>query len=112
STNARAALVKVDASTGDQDPAWQITFDLAPVIELGAGSVLTLAVSGSALYAGGGFEGTGNRAAPGLARLNVFTAELDELFAARPELRANATAIAEQPDGKLIVAGNFIFGGG
>ncbi len=112
STNARAALVKVDAATGDQDPAWQIAFDLAPVTELGAGSVLTLALSGSSLYVGGGFEGTGNRAAPGLARLNVFTAELDELFDARPELRGNATAIAEQPDGKLIVAGNFIFGGG
>ncbi len=102
-------LVKLDATTGALDPAFSGTTGFTmPGSNSGP---FTLAVLGSAIYAGGGF--TAYRGAPALylAKLDLATGALDTTFAAGVKLNGQVNALAASGSA-LYAAGGFTADGG
>ena len=102
-------LVKLDATTGALDPAFSGTSGFTMP---GANSgPFTLAILGSAIYAGGGF--TAYRGAPALylAKLDLATGALDTTFAAGVKLNGQVNVLAASGSA-LYAAGGFTADGG
>ncbi len=70
-------------------------------------NVNVLAVHGTSLYAGGFFNHSSGHVALGLAKIDTVTAEFDPGFSAAAQVPGIVRAIAKQPDGKLLIGGNF-----
>jgi hypothetical protein len=102
-------LIKLDATTGALDPTFSGTTGFT---QPGANSgPVTLAILGSAIYAGGGF--TAYRGAPAqyLAKLDLATGALDTAFAAGVKLNNQVNVLAASGSA-LYAAGGFTADGG
>jgi len=102
-------LIKLDATTGALDTAFSGTTGFT---QPGANSgPTTLAILGSAIYAGGGF--TAYRGAPALylAKLDLATGALDTTFAAGVKLNGQVNVLAASGSA-LYAAGGFTADGG
>jgi hypothetical protein len=94
--NGLAKLKTVD--TGAVDFSWDADAD---------GSSVALSLEGNALFAAGIFEQLAGEPAFGLARLDMVTGESSRAFPVRVESPGLVHALAEQPDGKLVIGGEF-----
>jgi hypothetical protein len=95
-------LAKITLDSGAADPSW----------DPGAsGSVLTLARNGASLYAGGTFGCLGNITSLAVAKLDAGSAHPDTNYAPQVQIPGIVNALALQPDGKLLVGGNFALTG-
>ena len=75
-------------------------------------TVFSLALDGTRLYAGGGFDTLNGAVSLAIARVNPVTGTRDATFAAQVQHRGIVRAIARQPDGMLIIGGQFRLAGG
>lgn len=103
----RVGLAAVDLHTGAVSPSW------SPSLSVG-GQADNLAYDGStnALYAVGNFTsvtGAGGEVAPHpfIAKIDAATGEVDQNFAAAPDGRARAVALAADGAARLFVGGEF-----
>jgi len=103
----RVGLAAVDLQTGAVEPAW------SPSLSVG-GQADNLSYDGStnSLYAVGNFTsvtGAGGTAAPHpfVAKIDASSAEVDGSFAAAPDSRARAVALAADGTGRLFLGGDF-----
>lgn len=93
---------KIDVDSGLVDADW------VPRI---SGSVGFVAVDGGQVYAGGNFETVNGSVHLSVARLRGDNGRGDPTFNAQAGDTGDVKALAEQPDGKILVGGDFSFVG-
>jgi hypothetical protein len=104
-----ASLLKIRTTgTGEQDVLWRpdLLWDTyPPVIEA------IVAVT-SGVFAGGMLTDASGTVAAGMAKLNEFNGARVSSFGVQLELPGTVYAMGRQPDGKVILGGDFLFAGG
>ena len=102
----RNTLAKVNTTTGAIDPNWS-----ANPNRLNSIAALIAAQTGGLLVAGNFQNFSGTRSL-GFARLDLVTGARDDFFPVQVEQPGVVSALAQQPDGKIIVGGDFYLAGG
>src|SRR5207245_6937666 len=70
-----------------------------------------LVAGGEKVLIGGNFRFVNDAAALGIAALDAVNGSVDDSFAARVEAPGGVLALARQPDGKLVIGGEFAYAG-
>ena len=106
---AARGMVKLRTTgSGSQDSLWRPNL----LSETNVATINAVAVTDSAVFAGGFLTDASAVVAAGMAKLNVFNGARVPGFGAQLELPGTVFAIARQDDGRVIIGGHFLFAGG
>jgi len=99
-------IAKVNTKTGAADASWSANPNQL-------NSVFCMAAAqGGGLLVGGTFQNFGGARSLGMAKLDLVSGVRDGFFQAQVEQPGSVFGLAQQPDGKIIVAGDFYLAGG